>query len=66
MSFWQRLVAKPDLDQTLNADHQLARTLTTRDLIALGIGAVIGTGIFILPGTVAATTSGPAITLALS
>lgn len=64
MSFWQRLVAKPDLDQTLNADHQLARTLTTRDLIALGIGAVIGTGIFILPGTVAATTSGPAITLA--
>ncbi|WP_179395548.1 APC family permease [Lacticaseibacillus absianus] len=64
MTFWQRLTAKPDLAKTLNADHQLARTLTTRDLIALGIGAVIGTGIFILPGTVAATTSGPAITLA--
>ncbi|MFD1394057.1 amino acid permease [Lacticaseibacillus jixianensis] len=61
---WQRLTRKPDVQTTLNADHQLARTLTTRDLIALGIGAVIGTGIFILPGTVAATTSGPAITLA--
>ncbi|MFD1431774.1 APC family permease [Lacticaseibacillus yichunensis] len=64
MSFWQRALRKPDLAQTLQADHQLARTLTTRDLIALGIGAVIGTGIFILPGTVAATTSGPGITLA--
>ncbi|WP_225047485.1 APC family permease [Lacticaseibacillus kribbianus] len=64
MTLWQRLTAKPDLDKTLAADHQLARTLTTRDLIVLGIGAVIGTGIFILPGTVAATTSGPAITLA--
>lgn len=63
-SFWQQLTRKPDVAQTLQSDHQLARTLTTRDLIALGIGAVIGTGIFILPGTVAATTSGPAITLA--
>lgn len=64
MSFWQHITAKPDLARTIQADHQLARTLTTRDLIAMGIGAVIGTGIFILPGKVAATTSGPAITLA--
>ncbi|MCX2456164.1 amino acid permease [Lacticaseibacillus nasuensis] len=64
MTLWQKLAAKPDLQQTLRADHRLARTLTTRDLIALGIGAVIGTGIFILPGTVAATTSGPGIMLA--
>lgn len=64
MHLWQRLTRKPDLKAALTADHALARTLTTRDLIALGIGAVIGTGIFILPGTVAATTSGPAITLA--
>ncbi len=64
MSLWQRMTVKPDLEKTLAADHQFAKTLTTRDLVALGIGAVIGTGIFILPGTVAATTSGPAITLA--
>ncbi|KRM72773.1 APC family permease [Lacticaseibacillus brantae] len=61
MSLWKKMTVKPDLTKTLNADHQLARTLNTRDLIALGIGAVIGTGIFILPGTVAATTSGPAV-----
>ncbi|WP_047980273.1 amino acid permease [Ornithinibacillus contaminans] len=37
------------------------RTLGAFDLILLGVGAIIGTGIFILPGTVAALHSGPAI-----
>ena len=32
-----------------------------KDLVVLGVGAVIGTGIFILPGTVAALYSGPGI-----
>lgn len=49
MSLWQRMTVKPDLEKTLAADHQFAKTLTTRDLVALGIGAVIGTGIFIYP-----------------
>lgn len=64
MNLWKQMTRKPDVQAALNADHLLTRSLTTRDLIALGIGAVIGTGIFILPGTVAATTSGPAITIA--
>lgn len=32
-------------------DHRLSRTLTVTDLIALGVGAIIGTGIFVLIGT---------------
>ncbi|MGR5996526.1 hypothetical protein ACT7DF_04910 [Bacillus cereus] len=40
---------------------QLARTLTALDLTFLGIGAVIGTGIFVLTGIVAAKHSGPGI-----
>jgi APA family basic amino acid/polyamine antiporter len=32
-------------------EHRLKRTLTVWDLIALGIGAIIGTGIFVLIGT---------------
>jgi len=40
---------------------QLKRTLGAFDLVMLGVGAIIGTGIFILPGTVAALHSGPAI-----
>lgn len=43
--------------------HQLRRALGPFHLLALGIGAVIGAGIFVLTGSVAARNSGPAITL---
>ncbi len=39
----------------------LKRTLTAFDLTLLGIGAIIGTGIFVLTGTAAANQAGPAI-----
>jgi basic amino acid/polyamine antiporter, APA family len=39
----------------------LKRSLTAWDLTLLGIGAVIGTGIFVLTGTAAANQAGPAI-----
>lgn len=42
-------------------ETQLKQTLGGFDLILLGVGAIVGTGIFILPGTVAATHAGPAI-----
>lgn len=47
-------------------DHSkgLNRTLTATNLISLGIGAIIGTGIFVLTGTAAAVHAGPAIILA--
>jgi APA family basic amino acid/polyamine antiporter len=41
----------------------LRRSLTAFDLTLLGIGAIIGTGIFVLTGTAAANQAGPAITL---
>ncbi len=41
----------------------LKRTLTSMDLTLLGIGAIIGTGIFVLTGTAAANQAGPAIVL---
>ncbi|KRM89360.1 amino acid permease [Liquorilactobacillus vini DSM 20605] len=47
----------------LDKDGRLVKSMGAGDLIALGIGAVIGTGIFILPGTVAALHSGPGIIL---
>ncbi len=40
---------------------QLKQSLGAFDLILLGVGAIVGTGIFILPGTVAATHAGPGI-----
>ncbi|MEC1441893.1 amino acid permease [Bacillus subtilis] len=50
--------------ETLNAQSKsksLARTLSAFDLTLLGIGCVIGTGIFVITGTVAATGAGPAL-----
>src|SRR5688572_4584990 len=41
----------------------LKRTLTAMDLTLLGIGAIIGTGIFVLTGTAAANQAGPAIVM---
>jgi APA family basic amino acid/polyamine antiporter len=42
----------------------LRRSLTAWDLTLLGIGAIIGTGIFVLTGTAAANNAGPAIMMA--
>ncbi len=41
----------------------LKRTLTAPQLVALGIGAIIGAGIFVLTGHAAAANAGPAIVL---
>ncbi len=49
-----------------NADlHEsgLKKVLSAFDLTLLGIGAIIGTGIFVLTGTAAALQSGPAVVL---
>jgi len=43
----------------------LRRTLTAKNLIALGIGAIIGTGVFVITGTVAANNAGPALILSV-
>jgi APA family basic amino acid/polyamine antiporter len=54
--------------KTVNADHHLLdtglkRVLGPVDLTLLGIGAIIGAGIFVLTGVAAATQAGPAIVL---
>jgi len=41
----------------------LPKTLGAIDLILLGIGCTIGTGIFVLTGTAAANYAGPAISI---
>ncbi|WP_395319924.1 APC family permease [Fructilactobacillus frigidiflavus] len=63
MNLLKRIFKKESLNAYLDNDKDLQRTLTVKDLLGLGIGAVIGTGIFILPGTVAATTTGPAVVI---
>lgn len=63
MSLGSRIFQREKLDRYLETDKKFIKTMSAVDLISLGIGAVIGTGIFILPGTVAATKAGPGIIL---
>jgi APA family basic amino acid/polyamine antiporter len=43
--------------------HQLKRHLSGLDLAVFGVGVIIGTGIFVLTGEVAKTTTGPAVAI---
>lgn len=44
----------------------LLRSLTTTDLTLMGIGAIIGAGVFVLTGIAAATKAGPAVVISYS
>jgi APA family basic amino acid/polyamine antiporter len=46
-------------------EHSLKRVLGATNLVTLGIGAIIGTGIFVLTGQAAAQYAGPAIVLSM-
>jgi APA family basic amino acid/polyamine antiporter len=55
-----------ELQNEALTDHSLKRALGALNLTMLGIGAIIGTGIFVLTGTVAALNSGPAVVLSFT
>jgi APA family basic amino acid/polyamine antiporter len=46
-----------------DSEHGLKRSLGPWALTAMGIGAIIGTGIFVLTGVASATRAGPSLTL---
>jgi APA family basic amino acid/polyamine antiporter len=50
-------------EATQEDEHSLKRALGPLNLITLGIGAIIGAGIFVLTGSAAAMYAGPAIVL---
>jgi len=65
--FSRLLITKP-MDVLLNeaqesGEHSLKRVLGPINLITLGIGAIVGAGIFVLTGAAAAQYAGPAIVL---
>ncbi|MGH8186372.1 MAG: amino acid permease, partial [Steroidobacteraceae bacterium] len=69
MSLLRRLFAVRSVEsivRELEKAPPLKRVLTARSLTAIGLGSTIGTGIFILTGTVAANHAGPALILALA
>lgn len=63
MSIWKRKSLSVLLSEADESEKGLKRTLSSRSLVALGIGAIIGAGLFSLTGIAAAEHAGPAVTL---
>ena len=55
-----------DLQAEALSDNSLHRALGPLNLVLLGIGCIIGTGIFVLTGTAAAQNAGPAVVLSFT
>jgi APA family basic amino acid/polyamine antiporter len=51
------------LEQTKESDRSLKRSLSATNLVSLGIGAIIGAGLFSITGVAAGANAGPAITI---
>ena len=63
MSIWKRKPLTQLLDEASESEKGLKKTLSATGLTALGIGAIIGAGLFSITGLAAATNAGPAITI---
>ena len=63
------LFATKSLDRIMaeseSGEHKLRRTLGPMNLMSLGIGAIIGAGLFSLTGIAAAQNAGPAVALSM-
>jgi len=63
MSIWKRKPLHLLLEEATESEKGLKKTLTASGLTALGVGAIIGAGLFSITGIAAATNAGPAITI---
>jgi basic amino acid/polyamine antiporter, APA family len=63
--FATKSIEKIKAEAEASGEHTLKRALGPVNLVTLGIGAIIGTGIFVLTGQVAAARTGPAIVLSM-
>lgn len=63
MSIWRIKPLATLLSEASDSEKTLKRTLTSWGLIALGIGAIIGAGLFVRTAAAAAQNAGPSVTI---
>jgi APA family basic amino acid/polyamine antiporter len=66
---WKHVFAKKNLEMLLaemEGEHRLRRVLGPVALTSLGVGCIIGAGIFVLTGVAAADDAGPAIIISFA
>lgn len=63
MSIWKKKSLTQLLSEASESEKGMKRTLTAWSLIALGIGAIIGAGLFVRTATAAAQNAGPSVTI---
>ncbi|MEA4936146.1 MAG: amino acid permease [Paludibacter sp.] len=63
MSIWKTKPLSHLLEEAAESEKGLKRTLSSRSLVFMGIGAIIGAGLFSLTGIAAADHAGPAVVL---
>jgi basic amino acid/polyamine antiporter, APA family len=51
------------MQKASESEHSLKRVLSATNLIFIGIGCIVGTGIFVITGTAAAQYAGPALSI---
>jgi APA family basic amino acid/polyamine antiporter len=64
MSIWKKKPLALLMSEAADSEKGLKRSLTAWSLIALGIGAIIGAGLFVRTATAAAQNAGPSVTIA--
>ncbi len=60
---WKKMTRKEDPEVYKSKDEHLMQVLEVKDFLALGVGTIVSTSIFTLPGVVAAQHAGPAVAL---
>jgi APA family basic amino acid/polyamine antiporter len=63
MSLWRKKSITKLLADADNSEHGLKKTLTATSLVALGIGAIIGAGLFVRTAAAAGEHAGNAVTI---
>ncbi|MDR1584504.1 MAG: amino acid permease [Prevotellaceae bacterium] len=61
--FFRKKSVSDVLSESASLNGGLKRTLSATNLVTLGIGAIVGTGIFVITGQAAAEYAGPSLTI---